>query len=106
MSEEMEKKLRKAKYTTENELLIKKQNKDETIKEEKDKSENIESKTEKKEQSNIIETLTRPAKKTYTPLRVEDDIMDMFRQYVRDNNLMSHGIVMNKVLREFIKDKV
>lgn len=85
MSENMRDRMRD-KYTSQNSSL--------EIK--KDNSKNI----------SDLEGFIKPPKKTYTCLKVEDDIMDDFRDYCRINKLVSHGIVMNKVLRDFIKDKI
>lgn len=59
--------------------------------------------TIKKDNFELSGDLTKPPKKTYTPLRVEDSIMEAFREYCRVNKLVSHGIVMNEVLRDFIE---
>lgn len=52
-----------------------------------------------------FENFKKKPKKTFTPLRIEDDIMEAFRKYCKANGLVSHGIIMNQVLKDFIIEK-
>lgn len=45
-------------------------------------------------------------RKTFTLVRIEDDIVEDFREIVRIFKLKSHGPLMNKVLRDYAKLKL
>jgi len=61
---------------------------------------------EEKKNYDLFEGFSKPKKKSYTPVRIEDDIMEDYKEYCRVNQLVSHGVIMNEVLRDFIKNKL
>ena len=44
------------------------------------------------------------AQKLYMPVKIESDIVKMFKRIVYENELKSHGIIMNSVLRNWANE--
>lgn len=54
--------------------------------------------------NNNLDLPKKKTKKTYTLVRIEDEITDKFKQFVQDNSLESHGVIINEVLKNFLID--
>ena len=66
------------------------------------------SKKESKTDNDFIESVgikKKKPKKTFTPVRIEDDILEGFKDYVKKHRLETHGAVINKVLAAFLDYK-
>lgn len=57
------------------------------------------------DKSNLkLHSLKKKEKKTNTPVRIEDDVLNAFKDYCLKNNLVSHGLVINEILKNFLID--
>ena len=48
----------------------------------------------------------KPERKSYTLVRIEDDIMDLYRDIAKKFNYTSHGPYMNEILRLHANEKL